>query len=222
LATPSRSSCGGCARPSAAASHATHPRAGQHDPPHGIYVNDDRVIQFGPGIAGKAHAKIEAVSLADFERHGPAEVVRHRRVTPLSGYLFEADEPWKIVARAEFLLNLQPHLPYNLIGHNCEHIANMCVAGGYTESHQVRTMFGAKAYLTVPFFFWYSYLVGHKMPIPKALSKQRAGGVRHRRPNRHRGLQPPHQAVLGRDQRTVVRARARAVAGFAAFRWRRS
>jgi hypothetical protein len=39
---------------------------------HGIYVRDDRVIQFGPGIAGKAHAKVEAVKLSDFERHGPA------------------------------------------------------------------------------------------------------------------------------------------------------
>jgi hypothetical protein len=95
----------------------------------------------------------------------------HGRVTRLSGYLFEADEPWKIVARAEFMLKLQPRLPYNLIGHNCEHIANMCVAGGYTESHQVRTMFGVHALVTMPFFYWFSYLAGHNRPVPKALSR---------------------------------------------------
>lgn len=136
---------------------------------HGIYVSDDRVIQFGPGIAGKANAKIEAVMLSNFERHAPAEVVRHGRAFALSGYLFEADEPWKIVARAEFLLELQPRLPYNLIGHNCEHIANMCVSGGYTESHQVRTLFGVKAYATLPFFAWYLHLSRYGRVMPKAL-----------------------------------------------------
>ena len=34
---------------------------------HGIYIGDDRVIQFGGGIWDKPHAKIEAVSLKDFE-----------------------------------------------------------------------------------------------------------------------------------------------------------
>lgn len=137
---------------------------------HGIYVSDDRVIQFGPGIAGKAHAKIEAVKLGDFELHGPAEVVRHGRVTTLSGYLFEADEPWKIVARAEFLLELQPRPSYNLIGHNCEHIANMCVAGAYTESHQVRTAWGVRALVTLPFFFWYASFSRRNQPAPRALA----------------------------------------------------
>lgn len=119
---------------------------------HGIYVSDDRVIQFGPGITGDS--RIEAVKLTDFEQNGPAQVVKHGRVVGISGYLFEADEPWKIVARAEFLLKLQPKLPYNLIGHNCEHIANMCIAGGYTESHQVRTMFGVHAYTTFVVWVW--------------------------------------------------------------------
>ncbi len=136
---------------------------------HGIYVSDDRVVQFGPGITGKREAKIEAVPLKDFEHDGIAEVVQHGRRTLLSGYLFEADEPWKIVARAEFLLKLQPRLPYNLVGHNCEHIANMCVAGGYTESHQVRTMFGVRALVGMPLFFRYSYLVGRNRPVPKGL-----------------------------------------------------
>jgi hypothetical protein len=121
---------------------------------HGIYVSDDRVIQFGPGITGGS--RIEAVSLRDFERSGPAEVVRHGRIAGISGYLFEADEPWKVVARAEFLLKFQPKLKYNLIGHNCEHIANMCAAGAYSESHQVRTMFGVHAYITLAVWLWFS------------------------------------------------------------------
>ena len=70
-------------------------------------------------------SRVEAVRLRDFERNGPAEVVRHGRIAGISGYLFEADESWKIIARAEFLLKIQPKLKYNLIGHNCEHIANM-------------------------------------------------------------------------------------------------
>jgi hypothetical protein len=128
---------------------------------HGIYVSDDRVIQFGGGVFDKPNAKIEAVSLKEFERDGTAEVVRHGRRTLLSGYLFEADEPWKIVARAEFLLKLQPKLRYNLIGHNCEHIANMCVTGGNTESHQIRSLFGLRSYLTIA-LLWSSYLFGAK------------------------------------------------------------
>ena len=44
----------------------------------------------------------------------------------LTGYLPAADEPWKIAARAEFLLEFQPRLRHNLIGHDCEHIAGMC------------------------------------------------------------------------------------------------
>lgn len=67
------------------------------------------------------------------------------------------------------MLKLQPRLPYNLIGHNCEHIANMCVAAGYTESHQVRTMFGVRALVGMPFFFRYLYLAGRNRPVPKGL-----------------------------------------------------
>jgi hypothetical protein len=55
-----------------------------------------------------------------------AKSTGHRRHTWLTGYLPAADEPWKIVAGAEFLLESQPRLRYNLIGHNCEHITNMC------------------------------------------------------------------------------------------------
>lgn len=136
---------------------------------HGIYVRDDRVIQFGPGVTGKRAARIEAVMLTDFDPEGVAEVVRHGRQTWLSGYLFEADESWKVVLRAEFLLKLQSHLTYNLIGHNCEHIANMCVTGGYTESHQVRAMFGVRTLVSAPFMLWLAHIVGRKRPTPRGL-----------------------------------------------------
>jgi hypothetical protein len=36
-------------------------------------------------------------------------------------------------------------LPYNLIGHNCEIIVNMCASRNWTESYQVRRWFGRKA-----------------------------------------------------------------------------
>lgn len=137
---------------------------------HGIYVNNDRVIQFGGGIWDKPHAKIEAVSLKDFERDGTAQVVQHGRRTWFSGYLFEPDEPWKIVDRAEFLLKLQPKLPYNLIGHNCEHIANMCVTGGYTESHQTRTFFGVRALGNWALMLYMAGLTRSKRPMPKRLA----------------------------------------------------
>lgn len=142
---------------------------------HGIYVSDDRVIQFGPGITGDS--QIEAVELRDFERSGPTEVVRHGRLTGISGYLFEADEPWKVVARAEFLLKLQPKLPYHLIGHNCEHIANMCASGAYTESHQVRTMFGVHAFITAGVLFWFARNGRMPRPVTGALMLWLLGGL---------------------------------------------
>jgi Phage integrase family/Lecithin retinol acyltransferase len=45
---------------------------------HGVYVSDDRVIQFGSGVTlrNKSETAINAVSLADFENGGTVEVVR--------------------------------------------------------------------------------------------------------------------------------------------------
>ena len=102
---------------------------------HGIYVSDDRVIQFGSGVtlANKGAVGINAVSLKDFEQGGTAATVRHDYGSPFTGWHPPADEVWMIIERAEFLLRLQPRLPYNLIGHNCETIASMCVSGGWTE-----------------------------------------------------------------------------------------
>src|ERR1700722_6482471 len=80
-----------------------------------------------------------AVTLAEFVQGGIATVERHGYESMLgTGYHPPADEGWKIVARAEFLLKLQHRLPYNLIGHNCEIIANVCASQNWTESYQVR------------------------------------------------------------------------------------
>jgi Lecithin retinol acyltransferase len=104
------------------------PRGYDH---HGIYISDDRVIQFGSGITltDKSRTAVSAVTLAEFAQGGTATVERHGYESILdTGYHPPADEGWKVVARAEFLLKLQHRLPYNLIGHNCEIIANMCAS----------------------------------------------------------------------------------------------
>ena len=134
---------------------------------HGIYISDDRVIQFGGGIWDKPHATIGAVSLKDFERGGTAKVVRHGRDSWFTGHHPAADVRWKVVERAEFLLRLQPQLRYNVIGYNCEHIANMCVSGGWTESYQVRRFFGVRAYASVALMFWLAGRSRANLPLPR-------------------------------------------------------
>jgi hypothetical protein len=104
---------------------------------HGIYVNDQRVIQFGGRILDKPHASIEAVALDQFERSGTAEVVRHGDGAP-AVRLRPADPQDAIVERAEFLLAHRTHVPsYNLLGNNCEHAATWCV-NRHRDSHQIQ------------------------------------------------------------------------------------
>ncbi len=136
---------------------------------HGIYVSDDRVIQLGSGVTlrNKRGTAINAVSLADFENGGTAEAVRHGYSSWFTGWHPPADEPWKTVERAEFLLKLQPKLRYNLIGHNCEIIANMCVSGAWTESYQVRRFFGVRAIGAAVFLFWLAGRSRAKLPLPE-------------------------------------------------------
>ncbi len=136
---------------------------------HGIYISDDRVIQFGNGVSlvNKRGVGINAVALKDFEQGGTAAVVRHGYYSLFTGWHPPADESWKIVERAEFLLELQPRLPYNLVGHNCEIIANMCVSGGWTESYQARRYFGVRAYMDAALMFWIGSRSRAKLPLPK-------------------------------------------------------
>jgi hypothetical protein len=134
---------------------------------HGIYVSDDRVIQFGGGIFDKPNASIEAVTLERFEQGRTAKVVRHGFASSFTGYHPPADEPWKIVERAEYMLKLQPKFKYNLIGHNCEHITNMCVSQYWGESYQTRRVFGARAAMDAAFMIWLSSRNRANRPVPR-------------------------------------------------------
>lgn len=116
---------------------------------HGIYEGGGHVIDFGSGSWDGATRK----TLTEFRGKSSAvKVVQHGRGTLATGYLFPAVEPKEIVARARFLVSNSPFPQrYNMIGLNCEHIANWCAAGGYCESHQTRFGFHIKAYLTMSF-----------------------------------------------------------------------
>lgn len=101
------------------------------------------MIQFGSGVSlpNKGETAIDAVSLCDFEQCDTAEVVRHGYESWFTEHHPASDEPWKIIARGDFLLKLQPELPCNLIGQDCEIVANMCASGSWIESYQVRPSF---------------------------------------------------------------------------------
>jgi hypothetical protein len=134
---------------------------------HGIYISDDRVIQFGGGIFDKPNASIEAVTLKRFENGRTAKFVRHGFESWFTGHHPAADEPWKIIERAEFMLKLQPRLRYNLIGHNCEHVANLCVSKYWGESYQTRRVFRARVAMDVAFMAWLSHRNRVGLPVPR-------------------------------------------------------
>jgi hypothetical protein len=111
---------------------------------HGVYVSDERIIQFGGGICDKPRATIDAVALADFHRGGTVEVVRHGGHTWFGAWRPEAESREKVVQKAEWLLTNHPRGLYDLVGYNCEHAANFCVTG-WPESYQVRSYFFIRA-----------------------------------------------------------------------------
>src|SRR5947207_9494010 len=75
---------------------------------HGIYISDDRVIQFGGRISDKPGATIVAVSLAQFEEGGVAEYVQHGRHDRFRLWLPHAQPGQKVIERAEWLLANHP------------------------------------------------------------------------------------------------------------------
>ena len=101
------------------------------------------------------------------EQGGTARVVRHGYESWFSGWHPPADESWKIVERAEFPLKLQPRLPYNLVGHNCEIIADMCVSDGWTESYQARKFFLVRTMMDAALLFWLASRRRAKLSIPR-------------------------------------------------------
>jgi HRAS-like suppressor 3 len=117
---------------------------------HGIYVHNDRVIQFGGRIKDKPNATISAVSLAVFENGGVAEAVVHGRPKFFRPRIFlphlPDEQPTdKVIKQAEWLVANYAPGRYHLVGNNCENIANWCATGWYPESHQVRSWIGAVA-----------------------------------------------------------------------------
>jgi Lecithin retinol acyltransferase len=137
---------------------------------HGIYVGDDEVIQFGGRIMDKPTATVGAVSLVAFESGGRAEAVEHDRehalmrtlILPTPPWLPAAEAPEKIICRARWLAANHPPGRYHLVGYNCEHAANFCATGWYTESHQVRAFFGLNALLALPL----AYRFGRRAKSP--------------------------------------------------------
>jgi hypothetical protein len=112
---------------------------------HGIYVDDDEVIEFGGGnIRNKGAVKVRVTTLSEFENGGNAEVVQHP-VTwsgiTYSHYL----PPEETITRARWLLDHQP--PSYWVAHrNCEYVANWCATGDF-ESFQTKKMIGLKLIL---------------------------------------------------------------------------
>jgi hypothetical protein len=99
---------------------------------HGIYVGNDRVVQFGAGIWHKLHSCIEEVPLRDFRQRGRVEIVPKQQKWPgLWGMaqweLPPALPPEEIVRRARWLAARRFEGTYNLLGRNCESVALWCV-----------------------------------------------------------------------------------------------
>ena len=115
---------------------------------HGIYVSDDRVIDFGGyDLRAKHRNGVRPVTLKDFAGGRKVEVVRH----PSPGRMFGPNwlpnplPPNQIVAEAERLAEIGFIGKYTLFGSNCEHVANWCVTGNYFESLQTKKFFLAHA-----------------------------------------------------------------------------
>lgn len=107
---------------------------------HGIYVGDDRTVQFGGGIFDKRRACVEEVGLSDFLKGDRVEVVPESQKWPgLWGIgrwrLPPALPPEEIVRRARWLAARRLEGTYNLVGRNCETIALWCVCN-FAESLQ--------------------------------------------------------------------------------------
>lgn len=143
---------------------------------HGVYISDDRVIQFGGRILDKPDATIGVASLEEFERGGVAEVVAHGgrgRFFPQLPGVLPVEE---IIERAEWLRRNYEPGRYNVVGNNCEHMANWCVTGWYTESHQIRKIIWAVA--TVSWLGWlYSAYRARRPAAPASVPRWVVGVV---------------------------------------------
>jgi hypothetical protein len=112
------------------------------------------VVQFGGRISDKPRASIEKVMLDVFENGGTAEVVRHGRQDAFGLQVPEASAADVVIDRSLWLLKNHPPGRYNLLGHNCESMANWCATGWYSESNQSRgILMMIQLCIVMPIFF---------------------------------------------------------------------
>jgi hypothetical protein len=117
---------------------------------HGIYVGDERVIQFGGQISDKPGATIGAVTLDEFARGGRVRAIVHRPLKSDGWQLREAERADRAIGKAEWLLeqhnqwlgDRRRFSPYNVIANNCEHAATFCATTMRAESLQATLLFG--------------------------------------------------------------------------------
>jgi hypothetical protein len=111
---------------------------------HGIFIREDRVIEFGGRILDKPNATIRSVPFDAFANGGIVERVEHgeqRRLLWMSVMDFPDLPADQVIDRAEWLVSQQfSRGLYQLIGANCEHVANWCKTGA-AESYQSRSTF---------------------------------------------------------------------------------
>jgi Lecithin retinol acyltransferase len=132
---------------------------------HGIYISDDRIVQFGSGISDKRSATVGVTDLENFARGGRVEVVVHTEHGSLFGAVGPPDYRANIVHRANWLAANHPQGRYNLIGWNCEHAATFCV-NGFRESTQVRAILFVLALAVLP-------LIGIVLSTPRHSTRHR-------------------------------------------------
>lgn len=95
---------------------------------HGIDCGDGTVIHFADVRPTKANGRVKRTSLAEFEQGVQATVVRYGRCDP----------PEVVLVRAQQVLGTGG---YDLVDHNCEHIARWCKTGR-KHSSQVQAAIG--------------------------------------------------------------------------------
>lgn len=122
---------------------------------HGIYIDDDQVIQFGGRICDKRHASVGAVPLPTFENGDSARLVSHGGRTWWGAPRFPSVAREVTVRRAQRLVHTHPDGLYDLFGYNCEHAANFCSTNSY-ESYQVRGYFAIRSLVGVPATLWFT------------------------------------------------------------------
>ncbi len=131
---------------------------------HGIYIDDDRVVQFGGSVLDKRHATVGAVPLSTFEGRRTAQLVHHGGRTWWGASRFDAISSEVTIRRAERLMEAHPNGLYDLFGYNCEQAANFCSTNSY-ESYQVRGYFAARSLFGIPLLLYVAARVRDERPF---------------------------------------------------------